>query len=294
MSRTSTPVKGFTLVELALTMVIIGLLIAGVLKGSEMLQSSRIVSAVAQIKAYEVATRNFKNTYGALPGDIRAPEAKLPHCTSTECAASGNQDGKICGNNDATNDETAICGSENLFVTSDTGTALRSSIVMRPPAAHTNEAVSYWRHLIAANMIVGFDLYENMSALDQDASPYGSSMHRYGPESPFGSRYMVYYFNVPSSDASGEQPPFNAVRGHYLKLSGYTTHQGVTAAVAARLDAKMDDGVPNTGRFLIGDQFCVIENTPGIYGYGVNGQVWRAESIYINGPNCEFNVSIEN
>ncbi len=274
MFRKQGHVNGFTLVELAITMVIIGLLTAGVLKGSEMLQSSRIVSAVAQINAYEVATRNFKNAYGALPGDIRAPEAKLPHCTSDECKASGNQDGKICVQ------PGMACPTAGGFYNGSFGLG--------------SEPVAYWRHLIAANMIIGFELYEDLTPIQQASSPYTGGWHAYGPESPFGGRYMVYYFNLPPSDSGSEQPPFNAIRGHYLKLSGYTGHQGVTAAVAARMDTKMDDGVPNTGRFLIGNRYCFIENTPGVYEYAVNGQPWRAEQEYINGPNCEFNVSIEN
>ena len=47
--------KGFTLVELAIVMTIIGLLIGGVLKGQELMENARVTSTVAQVKGYEGA-----------------------------------------------------------------------------------------------------------------------------------------------------------------------------------------------------------------------------------------------
>ena len=74
----SKPIKqtsqaGFTLVELAIVMIIIGLLIAGVLKGQELIGNARVTSTVAQIKAIDAATSTFKDTYAALPGDMTTP-----------------------------------------------------------------------------------------------------------------------------------------------------------------------------------------------------------------------------
>ena len=59
---------GFTLVELAIVMIIIGLLIAGVLKGQALINNARVTSTVAQTKAIEAATTTFKDTYAALAG----------------------------------------------------------------------------------------------------------------------------------------------------------------------------------------------------------------------------------
>ena len=68
---------GFTLVELAIVMIIIGLLIAGVLKGQELIANARVTSTVAQIKAIDAATSTFKDTYQALPGILRTPNTRF-------------------------------------------------------------------------------------------------------------------------------------------------------------------------------------------------------------------------
>jgi prepilin-type N-terminal cleavage/methylation domain-containing protein len=68
---------GFTLVELAIVMIIIGLLIAGVLKGQALIQNAQVTATVAQTKAIEATTTTFRDTYNALPGDITTPQ---PSC----------------------------------------------------------------------------------------------------------------------------------------------------------------------------------------------------------------------
>jgi prepilin-type N-terminal cleavage/methylation domain-containing protein len=80
---------GFTLVELAIVMIIIGLLIAGVLKGQELIGNARVTATVAQIKAIDAATSTFKDTYQDIPGDMINPGVRLPNCTNM-CATVGN------------------------------------------------------------------------------------------------------------------------------------------------------------------------------------------------------------
>ena len=57
---------GFTLVELAIVMIIIGLLIAGVLKGQALIQNAQVTSTVAQVKSIEAAISTFSDTYATL------------------------------------------------------------------------------------------------------------------------------------------------------------------------------------------------------------------------------------
>ncbi|HMD55271.1 MAG TPA: prepilin-type N-terminal cleavage/methylation domain-containing protein, partial [Phycisphaerae bacterium] len=89
---------GFTLVELAIVMIIIGLLIAGVLKGQALIANAQVTSTVAQVKAIEAATTTFKDTYNALPGDLGpagVPALRLPNCAAAPCSTAGNGDGQL-------------------------------------------------------------------------------------------------------------------------------------------------------------------------------------------------------
>src|SRR6266481_7333522 len=86
---------GFTLVELAIVMIIIGLLIAGVLKGQALIQNAQVTATVAQTKAIEAATSTFRDTYNFIPGDMTNPTVRLPNCGVAPCNNIGNGDGKI-------------------------------------------------------------------------------------------------------------------------------------------------------------------------------------------------------
>ena len=61
--------KGFTLVELAIVLVIIGLLIGGILVAQSMVSTTRIHSQVTQLQQLDTAIQNFQTKYNSLPGD---------------------------------------------------------------------------------------------------------------------------------------------------------------------------------------------------------------------------------
>ncbi len=60
---------GFTLVEIAIVLVIIGLLLGGVLKGQEMIENAKIKSIVGDMKAIQAAYNGYVDRYKAIPGD---------------------------------------------------------------------------------------------------------------------------------------------------------------------------------------------------------------------------------
>lgn len=61
---------GFSLIELAIVLVILGLLIGGVLKGKELIDGARLKRIVSQLQEYQLATSTFLDKYDALPGDF--------------------------------------------------------------------------------------------------------------------------------------------------------------------------------------------------------------------------------
>jgi prepilin-type N-terminal cleavage/methylation domain-containing protein len=82
---------GFTLVEIAIVMVIIGLIIGGVLKGQAMIENAKVKRAVKQGDELRAAIMTFFDKYGVYPGDENL--AAIPPGTDTE----GNNNGQIAG-----------------------------------------------------------------------------------------------------------------------------------------------------------------------------------------------------
>lgn len=76
---------GFTLVELAITIVIIGLLIGGILVGQSLVESAKISRLMSDINQYDIATTQFYTKFKQIPGD------------STYFSPSGNNNGSIDG-----------------------------------------------------------------------------------------------------------------------------------------------------------------------------------------------------
>ncbi len=87
--------QGFTLVELAIVMIIIGLLIGGILKGQELIANARIASTVAQVKGIDAATTTFRDKYAAMPGDMSTASTRLPPSCAGAACANGDGDTRV-------------------------------------------------------------------------------------------------------------------------------------------------------------------------------------------------------
>jgi prepilin-type N-terminal cleavage/methylation domain-containing protein len=61
--------QGFTLVEIAIVLVIIGLLLGGILKGQEMITQARIKNVIADFSGISAAYYGYQDRYRAIPGD---------------------------------------------------------------------------------------------------------------------------------------------------------------------------------------------------------------------------------
>ena len=61
--------NGFTLVEIAIVLVIIGLLLGGILKGQEMITQAKIKNVIADFSGVSAAYHGYQDRYRAIPGD---------------------------------------------------------------------------------------------------------------------------------------------------------------------------------------------------------------------------------
>jgi prepilin-type N-terminal cleavage/methylation domain-containing protein len=90
--------KGFTLVEIAIVLVIIGLLLGGILKGQEMITQAKIKNVIADITGVSAAMYGYQDRYRALPGDDKG----ATRWQGATPAAPGNGNGVIEGVYNAT------------------------------------------------------------------------------------------------------------------------------------------------------------------------------------------------
>src|SRR5438445_6795101 len=84
---------GFTLVEIAIVLVIIGLLLGGVLKGQEMITQAKIKNIINDFNGVTVAVTSYQDRYRAIPGDDQNATTRW----TTQAPASGNGDGVMLG-----------------------------------------------------------------------------------------------------------------------------------------------------------------------------------------------------
>lgn len=81
--------SGFTLVEIAIVLVIIGLLLGGVLKGQELINSAKVKNLATDFRNIPVFIYGYQDKYKALPGDDASLATHLTGATACTPAASG-------------------------------------------------------------------------------------------------------------------------------------------------------------------------------------------------------------
>lgn len=216
---------GFSLVELGIALTVIGLLLAGIIKGKELVDNARTDRVIIDFQNYQAAIANFYRTYQALPGDMLNPATRLPDCNNAPCDGNGNGNREI--------------GSDSSF--EDNAYAGQS------------EMRAFWVQLARAGLISG--IVSNYSGTPNEA---GIDF----PKTPLGGGYRAYYDAECYNDA--------ACRGNVLRPGGLVGGTGAaaqlvfTAPQAARIDRKIDDGIPSTGR-INGVGTAGICQTGGIY-----------------------------
>jgi prepilin-type N-terminal cleavage/methylation domain-containing protein len=86
--------KGFTLVEIAIVLVIIGLLLGGILKGQEMITQAKIKNVVADFSGISAAYYGYQDRYRAIPGDDPNADTRW---TTAPAAVKGDGNGVVAG-----------------------------------------------------------------------------------------------------------------------------------------------------------------------------------------------------
>jgi prepilin-type N-terminal cleavage/methylation domain-containing protein len=89
---------GFTLIELAIVLVIIGLLLGGVLRGQELINSARVKSLTRDFQNAQVYLYGYQDRFKSIPGDDGRADVRLPGPPAAQVAAGPNvNNGQING-----------------------------------------------------------------------------------------------------------------------------------------------------------------------------------------------------
>jgi prepilin-type N-terminal cleavage/methylation domain-containing protein len=118
--------SGFTLVEIAIVLVIIGLLLGGILKGQEMITQARIKNVVNDLNGITAAYFSYQDRYKAIPGDDLGASTRWAGFSMV----SGDGNGGLNG----------------LYMVTPTATA---------PTAAAGESLLFWWQLRAAGFVPG-------------------------------------------------------------------------------------------------------------------------------------------
>lgn len=145
---------GFTLVEIAIVLVIVGLLMGGVLKGQELINSAKVKSLAQDFRTIPLYIYGYQDKYRALPGDDLRAQTHL--CTTAACTANGDGNGQIGGNWD------------------DTVTATPS------------EAVLFWQHIRLARLAGGATATTDASYLPVNSEGGRIGVQSGGAAAPLG------------------------------------------------------------------------------------------------------------
>jgi prepilin-type N-terminal cleavage/methylation domain-containing protein len=126
--------QGFTLVEIAIVLVIIGLLLGGILKGQEMITQAKIKNVMADFSGISAAYHGYQDRYRAIPGDDPGAAARW---AAAPAATSGNGNGVVAG------------------TYNNAGVACAAGV----------EACGFWDHLRRAGFVSGSGVAQPFNAL---------------------------------------------------------------------------------------------------------------------------------
>lgn len=207
--------NGFTLVEISIVMIIIGLLIGGTFGGMKLIENMQVNRTVQDLKAIDSAALSFKDTYGRLPGDMPNTAARLPNCTAAPCSTAGNGDRRI-----------------GPLGFGDVITA-------------TSESYTFWSHLQAADLLsIGTKNTVDMTFGEgQPESPIGGGLRVI-----FGGGALVHASCGETYDGSA------TLIGATMEAAHMSTMPGgiIGCQILESADRKIDDGIPYNGAFIAG------------------------------------------
>jgi len=212
--------SGFTLIELSIVLVIIGLIVGAIIIGQDIISAARVRGTVAQAEKYNSAVNTFRTKYQGIPGDLLTTYASAFGVFTLTIASAG----------------TAGEGDGNGLIEGGAAAATVPS----------GETIVFWRHMTDAGYVDGSFgtvgnalLIASTGLVTANNSNVQSSLP---PAKLSPTQYFTVYANLGLNyfqllPVAQVQTP-----------AAYTFAAfGITPVQAYDIDNKIDDGKPNTG-----------------------------------------------
>lgn len=231
--------RGFTLIELSVVLVIVGLLTGAVVGGRALVRNAQLQSIVSDYNQYKEAVINFKKQYNAIPGDMS--DATEFWGISTICSGT-NANGSCNGDADGV---------------LDIGTA-----------SSTAETYQFWRQLALAGRITG-----NYTGISGSNNGYHSIIGTNVPAAKIASAgwdagngadimdsayTSIGEGSTTSSEGYGNYFRIGISRNNDRQLSG----PFLAPEEAWKLDTKIDDGKPGYGTVIASNPVNACSTAP--------------------------------
>lgn len=216
--------NGFSLVELSIVLVILGLLTGGILAGQNLIRAAELRAIPTEFSAYQSAALIFRDQYLALPGDMRNATdfwGEMINCNVAGTSGVGTQ----------------ICNGDGDGI-------IEYSNVSAP--LQNGETFMFWKHLVNAGLISG-----EYTVLSGPGNHWHAIVGENIPKSRMDNAgWSISYTTVaPSVYNVDYNKAFLFGRNSFF---GTSINGGaiLTPEEAWNVDAKMDDGMPGTGQVI--------------------------------------------
>lgn len=216
--------EGFSLVELSIVLVILGLLTGGILTGQSLIRAAELRSVTTEFQTYQTAVHTFRDKYFALPGDMTNATDfwGAAHSTPATCKTTASTGTETCnGNGDGR---------------------------IRTDATASNEWFRFWQHLANAGLIEGS--YTGVGGS-------GGTQHAVIGTNIPASKLRNGGWSIETLGAyGGNSNIFGLDYGTLMSFGSATSASPSYGALLTpeevwNIDSKLDDGRPATGKVVI-------------------------------------------